>query len=161
MAEANETITVRRHKVSYLEMYEITADELDRFQFEEPQKSHQLSFALASLSFAVAFGISLLTQAQQMSDRTFAVFVALTVVAVLFFLFCILSWSSNLKQRNLLFKRVRERQVGPVGEEGTELQPDELAKLPSEDATGSSNLSASIGPKRTGAVDLPGVEHRK
>jgi len=144
---AKETITVHRHKISHLEMFEVTEDELDRFQYEEPQKSHRLSIALCALSFAGAFGISLATGWKSMGPRTFATFVALTVLGVILFLFFVFGWASNLKRRELLFRRIRERQIGPVGEEGTEIEPDQLAGLPSADATGSGSLTLDAGAK--------------
>jgi|SRR5580704_16917911 hypothetical protein len=133
---AKETITVRRHSISYLEMFEVTADELDRLQFEEPQNSHELSFALAALSFAVGLGIALATGWKNMGPKTFATFIGLAGLGFILFLVFVIRWTSNLKRREVLFRRIRERQIGPVGEEGTEIEPDQLAALPSDDATG-------------------------
>lgn len=147
---SRETIAVHRHKISHIEMYEVTADELDRLQYEEPQKGHQLSFALAALSSALAFGISLGTEGSKMGPKTLAVFVALPIIGFVFFLFFFFSWHGNLKQRGLLFQRIRKRQVGPLGEEGREIRPEELAELPSEDATGSPNSTADGGRPQAG-----------
>lgn len=138
MTEKHEgQIEVRRHRITYLEMYEVTADELDRLQYEEPQRGHELTFAFAALSVALALLIPLVIgEPPKISDLRRSIFVALICVGFVFFLFFGIRWLSNLRRRNSLFERIRARQVGPVGEAGAEIAADELAKLPSEDATG-------------------------
>jgi hypothetical protein len=75
-----------------------------------------------------------------MGPKTFATFVALAGLGFILFLVFVIRWAGNLKRRESLFRRIRERQIGPVGEEGTEIEPDQLAALPSDDATGSGSL---------------------
>lgn len=137
MAGNKEKIEVRRHRMTHLEMYDLTSDELDKLQFEEPLRGHELTFASMAFSAAAALLIPLVIgEPPKISDLRFAILVALIVVGFVFFLFFGIRWLINLRQRNALFVKIRARQIGPVGEEGAEISADELTKLPSEDATG-------------------------
>lgn len=131
-----------------MESFEVTADELDRFQFEEPQKGHQLTASLAAFSFAVALLIPLLTQGGQLSDKMRAIFIALVVVGFVLFFFFGANWIINFRHRDVIFRRIRARKVGPVGEQGGEIRPEDLDDLPSEDATGATDVTS--GPETKG-----------
>ncbi len=75
----------------------------------------------------------LLTAPTQISTRLNAVLVALTVLGVVLFLFFGSRWRNNVRKRQSLFLRIKARQIGPMGEEGTEIPPTALAELPSEE----------------------------
>lgn len=154
MPNLKEQIEIRRHRISYAETYEVWGDELRRLQFEEPQRSHELSFSLSALSVALTLLIPLIVgQPPKMSDRRFAVFVAIIIVGFVFSLFFGLRWFSKFKQRNQLFEQIRARQIGPVGEAGAEITAEQLAELPSEAATGVEDAS--------GSADASGAEPRE
>ena len=117
MTVNEEKIEVRRHRISHLEMYEVTSDELERLQYEEPQRGYELAFAFTALSAALAILLPLVIgEPPKISSLRFAIFVALIVVGFVFFLFFGGRWFKNLKQRNLLFGRIKARQIGPVRE---------------------------------------------
>jgi hypothetical protein len=137
----DEKITVHRHRITRLVSYELSEDELDRLQHDEPQRGYELSFALAALSVALSLLIPLVTgQAPNISTMRLAVFVGLITSGFVFFLFFGIRWFGNLSQRKALFAKIRARQIGPVGEKGTEISADALAELPSADATGADSL---------------------
>ena len=137
MAGNEEKIEILRHRISHLESYEVTLDELQRLQYEDPQRSYELTFSLTALSVALAILIPLVIgEPPKISNLRFSIFVALIVVGFVFFLFFGIRWLNNLRQRNSLFVKIRARQIGPVGEKGAEIPASELAELPSEDASG-------------------------
>ena len=83
-----EKIEVRRHKITHLEMYEVSADELDRLQYQEPQRGHELSFSLVALSLALSILIPLVVgDPPKISNLRLSIFIALIVVGFVFFLF--------------------------------------------------------------------------
>jgi len=86
-----ENIEVERHPYGGLVIYEISGDELDTLEKETAAISEDLSFALVGLSFGVAFSISLATTKIE-SDRTFAVFVLVTILSYLDALYFGIRW---------------------------------------------------------------------
>jgi hypothetical protein len=152
LSMADEKIAVHRHRITDLESYDVTADELDRLQYEDPQRGHELSFALAALSIVLSLVIPLVVgRPPEISSQRLAVFVGLIAAAFICFLFFGFRWLNNRKQRDALFDRIRARQIGPVGEKGSEISTDALAGLPSVDATRYGTLTADAalkGPDR-------------
>jgi|SRR5712692_2756138 len=142
MPEHREKIEVRRHRITYVEIYEVYGDELRRLQHEEPHRSYELTLALSALSVALALWIPMLVgEPSKIPDRRLAVFVAIIIVGFGFFLFFGIRWLISFRRRNLLFEQIRARQIGPIGEAGAEISAEQLAELPSEAASGPEDTS--------------------
>ena len=127
-----ENIEVERHPYGGLVIYEISGDELDTLEKETAAISEDLSFALVGLSFGVAFSISLATTKIE-SDRTFAVFVLVTILSYLDALYFGIRWLRGKSKTTTIVAKIKKR-VGPLGEEGKILEPQELASLPTQEA---------------------------
>jgi hypothetical protein len=126
-------IEVERHPYGGLVIYEVSGDELDTLEKETAAISEDLSFALVGLSFGVAFSIALSTTAIP-SDRTFSVFVLVTIISYLDAAYFGIRWLRGRSKTTTIVAEIKKR-VGPLGEEGKELEPQELASLPTQEAS--------------------------
>ncbi len=128
-----ENIPVERHPYGGLVIYEVTSDELDALASETTAVSEDFSFALVGLTCGVSFSIALATT-QINSSRTFVVFVIVTALSYLVALYCGIKWLLGRSKRVATIAKIRQR-VGPLGQEGKELKPQELAALPPQEAS--------------------------
>lgn len=130
MGSAN--IPLRRHGLSHVETYDVTADELDRIESEGRDVGFDFQVALFCLTLAASFFVSLLLSPPPADKpKTFIVIAVIVVVGFLLGVIFLIKWLRSKKALSLTLRRIRERQVGPVGEEGKELKPSDLANLPS------------------------------
>lgn len=129
-------IPVRRHELSHVETYEVTADELDRIESEGADVGFHFHIGLFCLTMATSFLVGLiLSPPPDSSPKTFVVFAVVVVVGFLVgIIFGIKSYLSRGAFAGTI-RRIRERQIGPLGEKGSELGPSQLAQLPSEESS--------------------------
>lgn len=129
----HEHIEIRRHRLSGLDVCDVTTDELDSIERIGSNVGLDFNVALFSLGISLSFLASLLNtkiESRQVFD-TFVSFAILgTALSVIFFI----KWSLSRKEFSSLIQKIRDRQIGPTGNEGKELKPGELEKLPSEQA---------------------------
>jgi hypothetical protein len=130
-------IPVRRHGLSHVETYEVTADELDRIESEGADVGFNFHIGLACLTTATSFLVVLFTSPPPDNQpKTFIVFVVIIVVGFLAGIIFAIKWFLARGAFAAVIRRIRERQVGPLGEKGQELKLEQLEDLPSEKAEG-------------------------
>jgi hypothetical protein len=127
-----EELIVERHRYGQLILYEVAGDELDRLDNETSAIGDDASICLFSLATAISFSIALATTEID-SLRTFAVFVIVTILGYASTVIFGIKWARDKKLRTNIIKRIKER-VGPLGEDGKEIDIKELAALPAEEA---------------------------
>ena len=129
----NEHIPIRRHRLSGLDVCDVTTDELDAI--ERVAGDLGLDFQIAQFSFTIAlsFLASTLSNPPQ-SDRVYIVFVVLIVVGFALGSIFGFKWWKGRDAFSRLIQKIRERQIGPVGDEGKQIKPAELEELPSQQA---------------------------
>jgi hypothetical protein len=87
----NEQIPIRRHRVSDVHFYDVTADELNQIETDSAAIGTDLNFALVSAGIFATFLLTLST-AKVDSDRIFAVYVAIMVVLAIASIFFGVRW---------------------------------------------------------------------
>lgn len=128
---AKEELLVERHPFSGLVLYEVSGDEMDQIEKETLSISEDFSFGIAGLSVALSF-MSTLVTVDITSDRTFYVFFIIMCLGFLVALHCGVRWFRTRQNFKGAIIRIKSR-VGPLGQEGKEVQPSELANLPQEE----------------------------
>jgi hypothetical protein len=128
-----DQIPIRRHRVEHVETYDVFGDELDAIEREAATIGTDLQYALFWLPLGLSFTASLLLTTIK-SDRVYSAFFIITVMSYAFAVYFGIRWWQRKGNFQRLLSKIRERQVGPVGDEGKELKPAELEALPSEQA---------------------------
>ena len=123
-----DNIKLRRHALPHVETYDVTSDELERIETESKTVGQDFQYASNCLTAAVAFAIALFTT-EIKSERVFDVFVLLAVSGSVFGCYFGQKYFRGRKQCATVIQKIRERQIGPIGEEGRELRPAEVAQL--------------------------------
>jgi len=125
---ANDQITAKRHRVEHVDVYEVFGDELDRIETEATSVGTDLQFALFWLPIAITLTVTLsLTSIQ--SQKVYVSFFSLTVISYALGIYFAIRWWLCRGVFKRLLAKIRDRQVGPVGEEGKEVK--NLTELPS------------------------------
>lgn len=126
-----EKITLRRHSITCVDTVEVFTHELDGIERESLDVGQDLQYASITASIAATILVAILLTEIRSPTRYaafFAAFVAFGVLALYFF--------SNYYRKRTNFRStiqtIRARQVGPVGEQGREMRPAEVAQLPAE-----------------------------
>jgi hypothetical protein len=126
---SDDRIPVKRHRLEHAEIYELFGDELDRIEHEATNVGTDLQFATFWLSIAGTCSFALPTIPES-NTRIFIVFLIVLILGyALGFYFAVRWWLQRGTLKKLI-ARIRQRQVGPIGEEGKELKPSDLAELP-------------------------------
>jgi ABC-type multidrug transport system fused ATPase/permease subunit len=129
MPSNGEHIPIRRHSINQLETYDVAVDDLDRIEAECKNVGQDLQFASNSLSFGISFLIALIFTTID-SPKVFACFFAVMVLMFVLSVYFGIRYYRTKETVQSTIQRIKERQVGPVGEEGSELSPKVLANLP-------------------------------
>ncbi|MBZ5641398.1 MAG: hypothetical protein LAO19_01440 [Acidobacteriia bacterium] len=143
MSTDNQSIPVRRHSLSHLETYDITADELDRIQTECMGTGQDLQFCLVALTTGITCLASLLLT-EIISVKIYNGFLVFTVVGFVFALYYAIQYWRKKGNLVSIVQRIKDRQVGPIGEQGHEVRPAELATLPVTTARGEVAVDAYL-----------------
>jgi len=101
------SLRIRYGKVDSLSLYEVTEDELENLEKGGPA-SLMLNLGLSLLSIGISFLVALLSTNIQ-SDRTFAIFVIITVVAFVGAAILLLLWNKNRLSVSTIIKRIHAR----------------------------------------------------
>lgn len=123
-----DKIEVRRHPIPHVETYDVTADELERIDSESKNVGQDFQYGSICLTGSLAFFIAILTT-EIKSARVFQVFLTLTLVGGIMALYFGQSYFRGKKKCTTIIQKIRERQIGPIGEEGRELRPAQVAEL--------------------------------
>lgn len=122
-------IPLRRHTLPDVETYDVTADELATIEIESKNVGQDFQYCSICLTAAIAFTVAIFTT-EIKSQRTFDIFVILAVCGSVFSVYFYQRYRRGKKKSFTTIQKVRERQVGPIGEEGHELKPVQVAQLP-------------------------------
>ncbi|MBM3528474.1 MAG: hypothetical protein FJX62_10305 [Alphaproteobacteria bacterium] len=123
-----EEIIVERHALDSLVIFDVSEHELDELERETGSISDDLTFGVAGLSVGLSLLVVLLTVDIQ-SDRIYYSFLLVDVVGFLVALYCGIRWFRGRKKFKGVVQRIKAR-VGPLGEEGKEIDSEQLETLP-------------------------------
>lgn len=127
-----EVFVVERHALESLVIYEVGEHELEELERETKSVGEDFSFALAGLSIGISLASVLLTVDIQ-SNRVFMAFFGLMVLGFVVSLYCGIKWFRGGRRFKRVVQRIKSR-VGPLGEEGKEIEPEQLEILPPAEA---------------------------
>jgi len=105
-------------------------EELDRLEESGATVGSDAQMTLFFASVAVTL-VGALCTTEPRSDLIGEAFVSALAVCIGGFIICGYRWHGSGGKFKKVIGRIRERQVGPVGSEERELNPDELAVMPS------------------------------
>ena len=128
-----EHIEVRRHRLPGLDVCDITMDELDYIEHVGSNVGIDFNVGLFSLGVSLSFLASLSNTTIE-SRRVFDTFVLLAIVGAALAVIFLLKWWRSRDEFSSLIQKIRDRQIGPTGDEGKELKPGDLEKLPPQEA---------------------------
>jgi hypothetical protein len=132
MVIRKEPIAVERHPYAGLILYEISEDQLSQLENEGRSIGEDFSFALAGLSVAASFTITLFT-AKIESERLFNSFFIVTLLGYLLTIFFGVKWIYGKKRQTGIARRIRE--LGPLGDETKPAAPGELTDMGTAETT--------------------------
>jgi hypothetical protein len=114
-----------------VETYEVTAQELNSIEREALDVGHDFHYALNTAAVGITLLVSLvLTDIP--SPKVYASFVAVTIGMGVLSLYFFRKYFRQRRAIRSTIQEIRERQIEPLGEEGHEIPPSQLAQLPSE-----------------------------
>lgn len=111
MTPAREDPEVVTYRIPRIEVYQVTDDELRRIEDGFGQVGQDLTFAVASLSVCIAFAITLVTAT--LSEKLFAIFLSLVVIAALVALYTGARWWRTKRAAPTVIATIRSRKVEP------------------------------------------------
>jgi hypothetical protein len=123
-----DKINLRRHALSHVESYDVTADELVQIEEESKTVGQDLQYASNGLTAGIAFSVAILGT-EIKSNRVYEAFFMLALMGFAIAAYCGQKYFRGRKRCRTVIQRIRERQIGPVGEEGMELKPAQVAAL--------------------------------
>ena len=119
MNQPPEQLQVITHRIPRIEVYQVTDDELKRIEDGYGQVGQDLTFAVTSLSFCIAFGIALLTG--KFSERLFVFLLVLVIICAVVALYTGIRWFRARRAAPNVIATIRARKTEPEGDElGTE-----------------------------------------
>ncbi len=111
-------IPVCRHGLPHVEMYEVTADELDRIEQEGTNIGIDFQIGSLCLTFGVSFLIALIfSPPPEAARKTFDVFAVLTALGILLGVIFLVKWFRGREAFSRTLRKIRERQIGPIGDD--------------------------------------------
>src|SRR5258708_38596580 len=123
---SEDHIRIRRHVISQVESYEVFEQDLDAIEREGSDVGLDFQVALFCITFASSFFASLLTMTTD-SIRTYTTFVTLVAVGAILGIAFGIKWFRSRGSFKAILRQIRERQIGPVGDEDHPLRPSEVA----------------------------------
>ena len=125
-----ENIPAKRHRLAHVDIFEVTGDELDNIEREAANIGTDLQFSLVLLPIAVSFTLTLVLTTIA-SPRVYSSFFIITLLTYVLGIYFGIRWFRQRGSFKKLLQKIRDRSVGPIGQEGKELNAAELAELPS------------------------------
>jgi hypothetical protein len=116
MSEPSEGPEIVTYRIPRIEVYQVTDDELRRIGEGYGHVGQDLTFAVASLSFCIAFVIALATGS--FSERLFIVFWVLVITFGLVALYTGVRWWRARTVVPSVIETIRSRKVEPQVTEG-------------------------------------------
>jgi len=129
----NEHIPIRRHRLSGLDICDVTTDELDAIEKEGSNVGTDFQIAQFFITIALSFLASTLSN-RPISERVFTVFVVIIAACFALGIAFGVKWWRERGEFSRLIRKIKDRQIGPMGDEGKEIKPVELEQMPSRPA---------------------------
>ena len=111
MSQPPEGPQIVTYLIPRIEVYQVTDDELRRIEEGYGQVGQDLTFAVASLSFCIAFAVTLATAS--FPDRLFLIFLVLVIVSGLAALYTGIRWWGVRRAAPTVIATIRSRRVEP------------------------------------------------
>jgi hypothetical protein len=136
LARMSGTIQKKQHGIAHLETYEVTEHELNAIQRGQSTRQNDLTFFSIVMSVFLSFLTVWLTLPPQPSGapmipltraEQYYLLAVFASGAMSIYLFC--RWKFSASADDNLFRAIRERAIGTVGEEGKEIKPSDLASM--------------------------------
>jgi Flp pilus assembly protein TadB len=110
-AQKKRDTEIVTYKIPRIEVYQVTDDELRRVEEGSGQVGQDLTFAVASLSFATAFLITLCTTS--LTDPLRSIFIAVVIVCTVVFLYTGARWWRTRRIASRVITSIRSRKDNP------------------------------------------------
>jgi hypothetical protein len=129
----DDQIPAARHRLQRVVTYEVLADHFDRIEQEARSIGTDLQLACAFIPVALMLTVTLKTVTIS-NERVYDSFFSIMVLCYL--MGAITGYRAWLERGRLkkFMNWIRAQQIGPVGQQGNELRPSDLAALPLEPA---------------------------
>jgi hypothetical protein len=126
-------IAVESHPYTGLVLYEVSLDDLNQLESELVSVGEDFSFALFCITTAISFTVTLAT-VDIAAGKLYNVFWIITIIGYLGAVYFGVRWYKTRSKVKSTIKRIKER-VGSLGEEGKEIDPEQLENLPPAEAS--------------------------
>lgn len=129
-----EQIPKRTHRIGYVEAYEVSEDELESLAKGGSAGQDYFNLMSIALTGGLTAAVTLLTvPIPEATAWKRELFIVLSVFGLGAGFFLGALWLRAKRKQAPLLQRIRARALGPLGEEGKELKPAELERLPQEE----------------------------
>lgn len=118
MSQPPEGPQIVTYRIPRIEVYQVTDDELRRIEDGYGQVGQDLTFAVTSLSFCIAFAIALVTAS--FSYRLFNIFLFLVFLSALVALYTGVRWLRARAAAPTVIATIRSRKVEPQVAQGND-----------------------------------------
>jgi hypothetical protein len=125
-----DQIPAKRHRLQHLDLYDVSGDELDHLEQLGSTVGTDLQFCTFWFPIGISATFTLLAVPIP-SPHVYSTYLVGAFVGYGFGVFFGVRWWFSRGQFKKCVDKIRERQIGPVGEQGKELKPSELETLPS------------------------------
>jgi hypothetical protein len=125
-----EHIPVRRHRLSGLDICDVTLEELEIIQSSGSDLGLDFQIAQFCLTVAISFLASVLSSPPG-NERVYTVFVVMIVVGFALGVIFAIKWWRCRGAFSKNIQKIRDRRVGPVGTTEHEIAPTDLENLTS------------------------------
>ena len=129
-----DQIPAKRHRLKHLDLYDVSGDELDNLEQLGTTVGTDLQFCTFWLPIGISATLTLIAVGAGTipitNTHVYETYLVAMFVGYGFGLFFGVRWWLSRGRFKQCIEKIRQRQVGPVGEEGKELKPSELESLP-------------------------------
>ncbi len=130
-----DQIPAKRHRLPHVDLYDVSGDELENLERLGTSVGTDLQFCTFWLPIGVSAMLTLIGEAYGSvpisNPHVYETYLVAMFVGYGFGIFFGVRWWLTRAHFKKCVDKIRQRQVGPVGEEGKELKPSELESLPS------------------------------
>jgi hypothetical protein len=111
----HDRIPVRRHRITELDVYEVSNEELEQLERAGLRGAEAFGFLVFGLSVGITFTVTRMT-VEVKSDRVFQSFLIATIIAYVVGVFFGIRWFLERRSAKTVAQRIRGR-VGPIGDD--------------------------------------------
>jgi len=138
----DDQIPIERYRLGKLRSYEVLINDFDRIENVATTIGTDLAFATAFLPVAIALSITLITVTIADWNIKGPFYFFMWSSYILGAYFAVRAFRQRGQLKNFMHN-IRDAQIPPLGEKGSELGPAELQGLPSEEQSRSTGSAGS------------------